>query len=359
MSFGGGVGQSPLQHVLPWSSKNTNSNNNSGSKQSPAPTTIVIQDTLETSGRFLLYLIAKDASVSVSTSTTTTGIVKRKVLWLSCTASQNERLIRQGLAKLPSSSSSAAAAPSVGSARSVHQNDTITICNVVEEFETAMRESPSLFDPLKFVQQKLYQKIVKPWIVKQQQQQGDQELFIFVEDISALATLVGARLAHAFVFQLQALQQKLQLQQQQQQQKQSSFSLVITCAGEDDGDSKDAPLWVGAGGESDRDHAVTRRRRIAWESSLMELADWIVDVVPLTTGMSRNVHGRIIITTTPQTPPTASGTRASTSTTASSPSVPLSSPTLSSSCCMINYCFSENQVWATRVQKLEETIGVK
>lgn len=296
------AGQSPLQHVLPWS----NSNKANQHVGDTGPHTIVIQDTIETSGRFLLHLVARDipSPTEKMMSSNSNSPRQRSILWITCSPSQNERLILNSRNKLASMGSTSARLSGVAALPSSKgSSDLFQICNVTQEFENAMNRGN--FNPLEFVKKQLYEESVKPWLEKT----NNDEQVILVEDISALATLVGDRLAYAFVYQLKSIQPR------------HACSLVVSCSG--DGPDETSS-WVGAGGG--RDENSRSDESLSWESSLMELADWVVDVVPLATGMSRNVHGRMIIT-------------------------PLRHSR--SSPCTINYCLGENQVFATRVQQLQ------
>ena len=295
------AGQSPLQQVLPWSNSNK-SNNHLGDT---CPHTILIQDSIETSARFLLHLVAKD--IPSPAKINSNNSVHRNVLWIACSPCQNERLIlnsRNKLASMGSTSARLPGAPLGSVSTSKGSTDSFRVCNVTHEFESAM--DCGNFNPLELIKKQLYQDTVKSWV---EQTTADEQL-ILVEDVSALATLVGERLAYAFICQIKALQQK------------HAFSLVVSCSG--DGPDEESS-WVGAGGRTN--HGQSQDNYLSWESSLTELADWVVDVVPLATGMSRNVHGRMIITPKRHA--------------------------ISPNPCTINYCLGENQVFATRVQHLQ------
>jgi hypothetical protein len=74
--------------------------------------------------------------------------------------------------------------------------------------------------------------------------------------------------------------------------------------------------WIGAGGcidlgryaedvdrwthwDEDRSRYFIDGPKDAWERVLIELADGIIDVIPLTSGYSRDVHGRLVFTKNP------------------------------------------------------------
>ena len=54
--------------------------------------------------------------------------------------------------------------------------------------------------------------------------------------------------------------------------------------------------WVGAGGSVQNDD---NEEKIPWERSLVQVADGIVDVVPLASGYTREAHGRLLFSEVP------------------------------------------------------------
>jgi hypothetical protein len=119
--------------------------------------------------------------------------------------------------------------------------------------------------------------------------------WIVMDDVSALATLVGERLAYCFVLSLRALVKQTK-----------TCSIMVRCSHDYDMDilkeQQDTASvhagcsrrrhvdWVGAGGVSKHVHDVT----VPWERALPELADGIVNVEPLASGYSREAHGRLV-----------------------------------------------------------------
>ena len=282
-----------LQDVLPWIK--------GGSITTTEHSSILIHDTLETSGRFLLHLTAKE------------GATKRnaRILWLCCTAGQNKRLIEQALSKIESTTRGSKTDRSKISVRSVVQEMNHAI-------ENHTRSSSDIeFDPHKFVRELYYS--VRAWY----QETAECPAYVFVEDVSALANLVGQRLSYAFVFQLHTMQEE---RNANQGSGKAELSLLVSCASDEQlisHSSTSSSPWIGAGGRQHSSMQQAESSGPLWECSLVELANWIVDVVPLTTGISRTVHGRLILT------PKSLGS--------------------ASDAVVVNYCLGENQVWATRV----------
>ena len=298
----GGSSNVLLQDILPWISQGNNNNR----LDDQSPSTVLIHDTLETSGRFLLYLTARHGR-------------KSRILWLTCSASQNQRLIENGLAKVGNGTRN----PHATASRTENeQKSQITIRSIVQEIRHTIDSCKEegrdeIFSPQVFVRQ-LYKSILS-WY----KETDEIPSYIFLEDVSALARFVGSRLSYALVFQLCALQQK---RQSSPSSGKGSLSLLVTTAGDELSDQMDASSWVGAEDQPSGDTVPPTEH--GWECSLVELADWIVDVVPLSTGFSRNLHGRLILTP----------------------------KTMESDAVVINYCLGENQVSATRIHTSTQSV---
>ncbi|KAL7567625.1 hypothetical protein ACA910_000219 [Epithemia clementina (nom. ined.)] len=316
------VGQQLLQDMLPWlehcsssSVTSTTSKTTIKTKQ-PAPSTVLINDTLETNGRFLLYITARKEVAKCKT----------RILWLTCSASQNQRLIDQGLSKMVlDGATTGSTARRTNTEISSNNKPQITVRCIVQEIGQAIEKSSQdkkIFAPQQFMRD-LYV-TVRTWCDEDQESPA----YIFLEDVSALANLVGSRLSYAFVYQLQVLKQKINIRYQKEG-KSGMLCLVITSAGDGPlgqtttNNNNAFPSWVGAGGRFVSESATSTSLVVGegWECGLVELADWIVDVVPLATGFSRNVHGRLIVTP----------------------------KSVLSDAFVINYCLGENQVWGTRM----------
>jgi hypothetical protein len=129
------------------------------------------------------------------------------------------------------------------------------------------------FDAETFTKQ-LFREI-KEWVTQQQQPSANDQPWIVFDDVSILSTLLGPRLVYALILSLQA----------------ESFKLMIRCSQETTQRDKDEPaVWIGAGGVMEPPSP-----KLEWETALVELADWVVDVLPLQTGYTREAQGRIVM----------------------------------------------------------------
>jgi hypothetical protein len=242
----------PLAQVAPWKANET----------------VLITDSVEYDGRFVLYTIA--AAVS-----------NCKILWLGNTT---ENLIRSSFKKMQGGDLSR-----------------VTVHSVPTLIEAKVQSGDFVEEA--FVKD-LYN-IVRKW---RQEHAGD--AWVVFEDASMLATMVGDRSAYALVFSLRCLSKKAT----------APFGFAVRCSNDADMDdlrttAKSANTdWFGAGGKRIAESNDT----IPWERTLTELADTVVDVVPLVSGKTRDVHGRLIFTTTSATT-------------------------------VFNYCLNENQVHTIRI----------
>ncbi|KAI2496913.1 hypothetical protein MHU86_17606 [Fragilaria crotonensis] len=240
------TGNVPLTEVLPWSTDGEDC--------------ILVTDSVATDGRFMLHTIAIQALAN-----------KDKVLWLSC-GPVPESLVATALRKM---GCEAAASYLKRTTRSTDWTHPLAIhCVMVDDLPTSPLDSELYL-------KNLYQR-VQEWCLS-----DSNNTTIIVDDASVLGNLLGDRTVYFFLSYLRAL---------------NSSRLVVRCSNDMDSISNqddDASVrnphqsadWVGAGGR--RTHAVTV---IPWERKLTEFANWIVDVVPLASGYSREAHGRLVFT---------------------------------------------------------------
>lgn len=264
------TGTVPLTQALPWSTDDH---------------CILVTDSVETDGRFLLHTIASQALNS-----------KRNVLWLSC-GPATDTLVATALRKIGCE----AAASYLKSHRSTEWRQPLAIHSI-------MVDLPNSQDDSQVYLRNLYQRI------KESCSTDSNNTTIIVDDISALGNLLGERLVYFFLSYLRAL---------------PDCSLVLRCSNDIDKESyqeEDLPAvhasrkvdWVGAGGRRMQQVAT-----IPWERTLVEFADWIVDVAPLASGYSREAHGRLVFTAR-----------------AAAPKEPL----------VMNYCLQDTSVSAIRLR---------
>jgi hypothetical protein len=262
----------PLTEALPWSIDGEDC--------------ILVTDSVATDGRFMLHTIGSQALEN-----------KQKVLWLSC-GPVPETLVATALRKI---GCEAAASYLKTTTRRNEWRHPLAIHCLMVDVPTSPLDSQQYL-------QTLYQR-VKEWCLS-----DSNHTTIIVDDASVLGNLLGERIAYFFLSYLRAL---------------DCCRLVVRCSNDMDNMSiqeEDASVtnshrnvdWVGAGGR--RMHAVTF---IPWERTLIEFANWIVDVVPLASGYSREAHGRLVFTA-----------RAS-----------ISEPAL-----VMNYCLQDTAVLAIRLR---------
>jgi hypothetical protein len=149
-------------------------------------------------------------------------------------------------------------------------------------------------------------KQVKHWLAEEQKHPDRQRLpiWIILDDVSSLAMMLGdSRPVFKFVDSLNGLSSLI------------GFGLAIRCSHDVDqelykqkqldgqnrnNNTKAANVgWMGMGGLCNNDSYNQIHGYVPWERYLTELADGIVDVLPLTSGYSREAHGRLIFTVHP------------------------------------------------------------
>jgi hypothetical protein len=242
----------PLMDALPWSLSDGNS-------------CWLVCDSVETDGRFLLHSLV----------TRTLKQQQEKVYWLAC-GPWTCQLIAAALKKMGCDAAALYLRDSASSPLNVQ--------SVTVDMSTKLEENDE-FDAKMYIKE-LYRSISK-WI----HQNASRNALIVMDDVSALAALVGERLTFCLLQSVRALQTS------------NSFNFVMKCSQDYDMDliqqedtSRVCPGgslnvdWVGAGGGTS--HAILH---VPWERSLVELADTIVNVEPLASGYSREAHGRLVV----------------------------------------------------------------
>lgn len=268
----------PIEDVLPWMNEPVQKQTVSSShtRQNVRNNhTVVVADRVESSGRFLFFVTAANAFRSSS---------EDRILWLSCSGAYTNEHTRQGLKKLGCTLAAGlptqTTADASSSAAFIDATGRFTIRSVAHELAALLTEHSESLHAERFVRD-LYHD-VQMWL--HQQGASDKPCVIMLDDVSALADLVGPKLAYALVFQTVCLVNKKE-----------QCRLLVRCAGDALGTSTDPENeWIGhGGGGTDMTHTHLPH---AWESSLVEIADWMVDVLPLQSGYSREAHGRILLT---------------------------------------------------------------
>mmetsp|Transcript_14732 Transcript_14732/g.21747 ORF Transcript_14732/g.21747 Transcript_14732/m.21747 type:complete len:261 (-) Transcript_14732:536-1318(-) len=207
---------------------------------------IFIFDSIQTDARFLLHTLVLSRS----------NAEEQPVVWLSCSPTGTERNIKLASKRMGRSDK--------------HFNVihlAAGISKIILENEHNVEEM--MEDYIKTLLRKVRQDEMRPAI-------------ILIDDISILAGLIGNDRAYAL---LQCLLSP------------AFQSSKIVCRGSLDWDqsvllkSNNKGYWLdGLNNEYDTSNEYT------WERGLVELADVVIDVLPLESGFSREAHGRIVIT---------------------------------------------------------------
>ena len=289
-----------------------------------------INDSNETDGRFLLHALAKQVLGSP---------VNGSVLWLACGPITD----RQVATALKKNGCEVATLYLRGGMQSPEAASLpLAIRSLTTEIACAFTKNTNTIEswnPERFLQGCYKQ--VKTWL----KEQTRQPCWVLLDDVSSLATMLGdPRVVYRFVDSLNALPNK---------QNVKSFGLAIRCSNDfdqgvykekklEDQNVNSAPLWVGFGGQCNnlqRDAVPTT----PWERHLVELADGIVDVVPLSSGYSREAHGRLVFTLHPS----GRGWR-----NVEADDTPKSSDSLAgfATNSTVNYCITDNGVRAIRLR---------
>lgn len=197
----------------------------------------MVYDELSSDGRFVLHTIAAEGK-------------EHCVYWLAC-GSWTERLIRQGLQKLGSN------------------NNNLTVKCLAELLTRDLDDTKGQ----EFSEEALVRSIfnnIKEWTVEHHQQ----TCWIFLDDITALSTLVGEKLAYMLTTSVMALENV------------GVLVRASVASQEDKATENGNASWF----------ADRLSIQASWEQSIAELADGIIDVLPLATGPTRQAHGRLLFT---------------------------------------------------------------
>ena len=333
----------PLTDALPWEASLSSSSSSR---------TFLVNDSMGTDGRFLLYTLASQVLSSSGSATATTATAAKqkrgRVLWLAC-GPVTEGQILQGLKKIGCDKT---ALSQVATANATTES-LLTIRSLVSELSTSLLSSNDGED-VSFNEQdfakKLYRYITETWLPPQTDDNVYHNHWIVLDDVSALANLLGEKLVYGLILALNAQSH------QSSSSSNNNFGLVVRCSNDHEAESlpsfagssvaSSGPEWFGAGGGS-ASSSHTTTNNIPWERSLIELADGVLDVLPLTSGYTRELHGRIVMTQMPH----GRGWSDPPSSTASSKTHPPSSRTTQqqkqpSPMQIINYCITDQKIVA-------------
>ena len=366
----------PLPDVLPWADA------------LPPQRTVLINDSVGTDGRFLLHTLASQtlrggggggggvsgvgrvgAAAAASAPLSLSG---GRVLWLGCTPASVKQ-IASALKKIGCDASLTMAATIGGSGSgniTSAKSRRLEIVPIMLEAATDILSSneeeeknEALTSLTSGYLKKLYRRI-KSWLNESSSPQ--QPNLIVVDDATGLATIFGPRDVEFFLRQVRSLSLR-----------QGCASMAILCSTDADqdryltaaarkgggvavnvaGGGSAKSTWIGAGSdgmavEQEYQQIVVGGAAGAWERNLVELADGIVDVMPLQSGFSLEAHGRLVFTERKsgrgwRDAASAGGSRHNT-TTARPTSSAAGAPAFLTT--VVNYCCEDSSIKAFRLR---------
>ena len=264
--------------------------------------TILITDSATCDGRFVLYSIVAAVldKTSCDRSSRNRGSVDKKigrVLWLSCSPI-TEGMILTSLKKIGCDKSMLTSMHCPDS--NLHNHNDASSTNTVPNHQLTIRSIPTLienklmdtdtFDAKEFAKE-IYC-IIKDWLLLYSGGTLN-SVWVLIDDVSALSSLIGERLTHGLLLSIKLLVLR----------DVHLFSLVLRCSNDFDIDEiglttrgSNISDWL-ENKDADADQIMQNSTVIPWERSLVEIADSLIDIVPLSSGFSRDVHGRLLLTT--------------------------------------------------------------
>ena len=321
----------PLAEVIPWSPNQ--------------PRTVLVSDSIETDGGFVLStMIAQlfsshphphphpppPPSSLLAGGTTTSANTKRperrhprtpattpRALWLSGNSS-TERQVAADLKKLGCDAGAAYLKKNSSSSNSIinnNRNSGLSIRSLSLEIADRIlaRNVPvdntddRPFDRKEYLQS-VYDDVVD-WVGNGRHDEegkvtatdsSPSPSWIVLDDVTALSSMLGDTLVYCFVESLIALVNRPETPE---------FGLILRSSGDLDQmrykiegtEGTDQSGWFGGGGLSHKQevHDALYRSYVPWERAIEESVDAIIDVLPLLSGFSREAHGRLIFSETP------------------------------------------------------------
>lgn len=286
----------PLIDILPWGFDSPPC-----SRQSP---TIVICDSNETDGRFLLHTIASQCLSSKTSATATSSMgnsnisAKREpyhVIWVNCGA-KTETNIRSAMKK-------------IGCDTRLHDN-LVHIIPIIPylsekyaqeaENEDGVESEEILKQVYLHVKEKI--KTMKKYV-------------IIIDNCTMLSTYFGAAMTFTFVQKMKTMIRKATSGERKENclvalvsnDLDQDIYVQSTEQGKKSVAGSKKLQYIGLGGRGMLHDAETMAGmeldarnefdELVWERSLIELSDSVVDVVCLSSGFAKDVHGRLVFTT--------------------------------------------------------------
>mmetsp|Transcript_20868 Transcript_20868/g.23840 ORF Transcript_20868/g.23840 Transcript_20868/m.23840 type:complete len:313 (+) Transcript_20868:55-993(+) len=280
-----GSGKIPLIQALPWFSPGSSSN------RVETENFILVTDSVDTDGRFLLYAQACQTLLLFQKVKQAVDMESSpSVLWLSCGV-LNESLVASSLRRMGCE----AASNYIREPKDTHLwKGPLSIHSIMTELAKEEQDTSDGRNETYF--KNLYKRI-KSWSAEFCNMAVILPLIV-IDDASALGNMFGERLTYFFLSYVRSIPRT---------------NIIVRCSNDIDKEifvEQDLPAvhpsrkvdWFGAGGERRESHQLSPCKAI-WERTLIELANWVVDVVPLASGYSKEAHGRIIVSAIPSSEP--------------------------------------------------------
>ena len=305
--------------------------------------TILINDTVETDGRFLLYTMTsqyltslssissnvrfKNHSSNIKSTLPKENTSRRNIFWVAC-GPTTERQILTSLHKIGLDVQN----PSHGNHAKKNESDVIKIVPVALELANSIlheKESNIYGDYLKSVYKRFCSSIKA-----KRKNSSDDDLskanqfdgtLVIIDDVSYLTQLFGATFVMTFIQKLKhelqrsisggilIIRSRIDLsihnahllefdwshQIQNKNRNNTNTRKNVSGLNHHFPNSASTSTWLGAGGGnhivSEHSHyAQFPQPRILGQSILLEVANAVVDVLPLSSGFAREVHGRLV-----------------------------------------------------------------
>ena len=271
----------PLTDTLPW-----------GFDKPPVGgRTVLICDSAETDGRFVLHTIVSQClSPSKKSPSTAKKETPYNVIWINC-GTKTEGQIRQAIKKIGCDIKSNA--------------DSLYVTSIIPQLCEQLPEKAELGlcneDLLKIIYQDVKRRT-----------SSLSKYVIIIDSCSSLSTYFGAPLTFHFVQKMRTLVRK--------DSRRKDNSLILLASHDLDQEhyissgnhaqrnvvGMKKMQYIGAGGRgiicdaesmaSMELDAAYELNETAWERALIEISDGVVDVVPLASGFAKDVHGRLVFT---------------------------------------------------------------
>ncbi|CAB9507139.1 expressed unknown protein [Seminavis robusta] len=265
------------------------------------PRVYLVSDAIDTNGRFLLYTLA--SQVLSSASNNSNDKKKGRVLWLGCGPLTQEQIL-QGLRKIGCDRSVLAT-----STQANHKEPkSLTIRSLCVELSHKMLLQDDSHQDINKVFMKEMMQFVDQWLLLDNNSNNEMGTpWIILDDVSTLANLVGEQLVYQFILQLCAKSHA----GGDGVTMSTSPGVILRCSNDQEDESlpvysgaslKGHQAWFGAGGANNstqQQQQAIHSEEPPWERSLVELADGVMDVLPLASGYTRELHGRIVLTEMP------------------------------------------------------------